>query len=66
MLPNPPVGSIFQQVGAPPHYSREDRALLDERLPDFCLERVVQRIGQPVRTILLLLNFWAGYVRCKV
>ncbi len=39
MLPDLPQGTIFQQDGAPPDYSREFRALLDEKLPDSWIGR---------------------------
>lgn len=39
MLPNLSQDTIFQQDGAPPHYSREVRDLLDEKLPDSWIGR---------------------------
>ena len=67
MLPDLPQGIIFQQDGAPPHYSREVRALLDEKLPDSWIGRGGPTNWPPRLPDLTLLEFFLwGYVKDRV
>ena len=67
MLPSLPPGTLFQQDGAPPHYSREVRALLDEKLPDLWIGRAGSTNWPARSPDLTPLDFFLwGYVKDKV
>lgn len=57
MLPSLPPDTIFQQDGAPPHYSLELSQLLDEKFQIPELEEEVLPVGHVVLQIWLLLIF---------
>lgn len=67
MLPSLPPDAIFQQDGAPPHYSLEVRQLLDEKLPDSWIGRGGPTRWPPRSPDLTPLDFFLwGYVKDKV
>ena len=58
-----PPGSIFQQDGAPPHYHRQARDILNANFPDMWIGIGVPVVWPPSSPDLTPLDFFWGFLK---